>query len=102
MNRGRTRGREEKKLTGRLMNHGAIVGSSIIRASDNKSVSMTVVGLVVKIISDDFNIARVLISVDRQLNRGGGSLQKSVNNFVSCSSGNTSSLDIDCAWEDCG
>jgi len=82
------------------MNHGAIVDSRIIRASDNKSVSMTVVGLVVKIISDNFNKARVLRSVDRQLNRRGGSLQRPMNNFVSCSSGNTSSLDIDTAWED--
>lgn len=82
------------------MNHGAIVGSRIKRASDNKSMSMTVVGLVVKIISKDFNVARVLRSVDRELNSGGGSFQRPMNNFVSCSSGNTSSLDIDSARED--
>jgi len=58
---------------------------------------MTVVGLVVQINSEDFNVARVLSTIDRKSNGGGASFDASANNFVSGTSCNTSGLDVNSA-----
>jgi len=44
-------------------------------ASLDEFMAMTIVGLVVRVNSEEFNVASILSSVDRQDNSGGGSLQ---------------------------
>jgi len=60
-------------------------------------VAMTIISLVVEINSEDFNVACILSSVDRQLDRGGSSFQISAENLVLPNGGDTSCLDIDSA-----
>jgi len=71
-------------------------------ASLDELVSMTIIGFVVEVNSEDFNVASILSSVNRQLNGGGASFQTSVENFVSGSSGDTSRFDVDSAGQRVG
>jgi len=85
----------EKKLTRRyLLDFNATSGR---RASLDEFVAMTIIGFVVEINSEDFNVASILSSVDRQLNSEGRSLNTSANNLVLGSGGDTSCLDVDSA-----
>jgi len=58
-------------------------------------VAMTIVGLVVRVNSEDFNVASILSSVDRQKNGGCGSLQTSADDLVLGNDGNTSCFHVD-------
>jgi len=64
-------------------------------ASLDEFVTMTIVGSVVGINSEDFNVASILSSVDRQENSGGGSLQTSADDLVLGNDGNTSCFHVD-------
>jgi len=57
-------------------------------------MAMTIVGLVEGINSEDFNVASVLSSVDRQDNAGGGSLQSSADDLVLGNDRNTSGFQV--------
>jgi len=63
-------------------------------ASLDEFVAMTIVGLVVRINSEEFNVASILSSVDRQDNSGGGSLQTSADDLVLGNDGNTSRFNV--------
>jgi len=63
-------------------------------ASLDEFVAMTIVGLVVRVNSEDFNVASILSSVDRQDNSGGGSLQTSADDLVLGNDGNTSRFNV--------
>jgi len=58
-------------------------------------MAMTIVGLVVRVNSEEFNVASILSSVDRQDNSGGGSLQTSADDLVLGNDGNTSCFNVD-------
>jgi len=91
---------EKKKLTRRREGGGLVdFGASRGSARLDEFVSMTIVGLVVEVNSEDFNVASELSSVDRQENGHGASFQISVENLVSGSGGDTSRLHVDSAGQ---
>jgi len=63
-------------------------------ASLDEFMAMTIVGLVVRVNSEEFNVASILSSVDRQDNSGGGSLQTSADDLVLGNDGNTSRFNV--------
>jgi len=64
-------------------------------ASLDEFMAMTVVGLVVRINTEDLNVASILSSVDRQENSGGSSLQTSSDDLVLGNDSNTSCFNVD-------
>jgi len=66
-------------------------------ASQDEFMAMSIIGSVVEVNSEDFNIACICSSVDGQLNSGDASFQVSVKDLVLEAGGNASSLDVDSA-----
>jgi len=60
-------------------------------------VAMSIIGLVVEINSEDFNVASVLSSIDRKRNSGGASGEASSDNLVLAAGGDASGFNVDSA-----